>query len=609
MLDKNPYLIKTLYSLVKIFICLLIIISLSQTYRLMKNHFTHIDDLTVAYKLTKENFFNTACDNNIAKPVGSKIFSIIGEDKELFCKLYYFPYIHTVIPRNSTYAPFQFWFTQALLKPEKNYSYHETKLYGRLPSFIFHTIGLIFFLLFILKKIPGLKNDILIPYILVLIAAFSLEQRIMASQMHSYAIGILSNVCALYGILMAQNSLTYSKRQLFSAGLILAISVSMQYQAIFLVIAGLLSTALIHLNKLNLKDQLIKYLLLGVFFIIGLVSTGAIIILARLGSGINWNGGPNSEFIITSKNFIDRIFEFFTLLFYGSSHNIYSILSAIEFESIQSTNIFGLITILICLFGLFFLFKKRNESEYKIYFFTIFIYLILFFILVFFGKLAFSPTRHFLFFLPTILILFGYGFLFLKSKINKIYFDIFLVLLVVIYGIVSINLFSTFEEQRRDVNEIYNIPKLFHNSGANQILVDQFEIEPFFIMELANDEIYRYRPKPLCKDHIDLASTALPTKMKILWFSKRVILDNQGAPIVKAPYEGGAIAEYFKRVLEDCYPNTIAQIQDIKIKKISDTLLHHSDVEIDLSNRTKNGTNSLFLQTFEIQLPALIVKP
>ena len=598
---------KNLYLIAKIFIGILIIISLSQTYRLMQNHFTHIDDISVAYRFIKEDFFNRACDSNIAKPAGSAIHKIMGEDKERFCKLYYYAYIYTVIPRNFTYAPFQFWLTQAFLKPEQSYSYLETKLQGRLPSFIFHVLGLILFLLLILRKIPGLKDEKLIPYILVLVAAFSLEQRIMASQMHSYAIGILSNVCALYGILRAQNFLFFSKKQLFTTGLILALSVAMHYQAILLVTAGFLSTALIQFNRQNLKDQLKKYLLLSVFFIIGLGLTGAIIII-RYSSGINWNAGPNAEFIITSTDFIKRVIDFLNLLFHESSHNIYSISSAIEFESTQAASFFGSSVLLICFLGLIFLFKKRRQPEYGIYFYTLFVYLLIYFTLVFIGKLSHSPTRHFLFYLPCLLILTGYGFLFLKSYLNKIFFDISLFLYVLFYGIIAINLFSTFEEKRRDIIQVYNIPELFDQSGATQFLLDQFDIEPFFIPELANKEIFRYRPKPLCKDHIDLATIALPTRITIFWYSKRVILNNQGEPVQKASHDGGPIADYFKRVLEDCRPNTVFQNQDIKVEKLADILLHHSDVEIDLSHRTKNGSNSLFLQTFDVQLPAVVTK-
>ncbi|WP_215371342.1 hypothetical protein [Polynucleobacter sp. MWH-UH24A] len=582
---------------------------MSQTYRLIQNHFTHIDDISVAYRFTKEDFFNRACSSNMSKPAGIVIYKITGENRERFCKLYYYAYIYTVIPRNFTYAPFQFWFTQAFLKPENSYSYIETKLQGRLPSFIFHILGIILFLVFIQKKLPGLKDEKLIPFILILIAAFSLEQRIMASQMHSYAIGILSNVCAIYGIVRTQNFFSFSKKQLFYNGLILALSVTMQYQAIFLVSAGLLATALIHLNRQNFNERIKKYFFLWAFFIISLGLTGAIIII-RYNSGINWNAGPNAEFIITSTDFFNRISTFFKLVFYESSYNFYSILSAIEFESMQAANFFGASLLLVCLLGFFYLYQKRNQYDYKIYFYTIFFYILLYFTLIFLGKLSYSPTRHFLFFLPIILILIGYGLIFIKAKINNLIFYIFLIPTTLIYACFSILMFSSFEEKRKDLIQVFNIPLLFQNSGATEILVDEFDVEPFFLTELSNITIFRYRPNPICKDYPYLSSNNLPKKFIIFWYSKRVLLNNQGAPLVKNFYDGGPISltDYFQKVLISCFPHENIQNKTIQVKKISDILIQRSTIEIDLSNRTKNGSNSLFLQTFEIQLPTMELK-
>ena len=133
------------------------------------------------------------------------------------------------------------------------------------------------------------------------------------------------------------------------------------------------------------------------------------------------------------------------------------------------------------------------------------------------------------------------------------------------------------------------------------MLLDQFDMEPFFMPELLKQPIYRYRPKPLCKDYSPLSILSYKKSIKILWYSRRVILDEKGIPTSQAPFEGGPIKDFFIKVIEDCHPGLIVMENTVTVKKLSDIVIHKSSTEIDLSNSTKNGANELFLQTFEIQ--------
>jgi hypothetical protein len=172
---------------------------------------------------------------------------------------------------------------------------------------------------------------------------------------------------------------------------------------------------------------------------------------------------------------------------------------------------------------------------------------------------------------------------------------------IIVYAIFSLKLFPLFEQKRIDTSQNFNIPMLYFESGAELILLDQFDMEPFFMPELKNQTIYRYRPKPLCRDFPPLSNPNHSAPMKILWYSKRVILDANGSPTAPAPYEGGAIKDYFKKVLEDCHPNMNIKSDNVTVNKLSDVLIHRSSTEIDLSNLTKNGANELFLQTFKVE--------
>ncbi|MCF8166426.1 MAG: hypothetical protein K9J35_07125 [Rhodoferax sp.] len=580
---------------------ILICASLIQTYGLMKNHFTHGDDIGVAYTFLKEDFFNKACEKNVVKKEAEILFKALGSNKDRFCNLYYYPYIYTVIPRSWTYAPLQFWFTQALLRPDNYYSYEKVKLLGRLPSFAFHTLGLLLFFLLLKKKIFSLKNELVIPLTLTLVAAFSLEQRIMASQMESYAIGLLSNCFALYAVLELRKLATLLKKQLFGLGLILALAVAMQYQALFLVFSGLITVFILNLNNRPIWIWLKKFILLNLYFVLCLGLTVAILFLRHLSGGINWNAGPNGEFIVGATTISGKFLKFGSLLLNSSGYNFYSVMSAIEIDSFFYANSLGLTFLFLFILGFVFLFLNRKVPQNRFLFSIISVYISLYLLFILLGRFSYAPTRHFLFFLPIILIIIGHGLLLIRPIKHSIIFDYVLGGVIVVYAIFSLKLFPLFEQKRIDTSQNFNIPMLYFESGAELILLDQFDMEPFFMPELQKQPIYRYRPKPLCRDFPPLSNPNHSAPMNILWYSKRVILDANGSPTALAPYEGGAIKDYFIKVLEDCHPNKNIRSDDVKVKKISDVLIHRSSTEIDLSNLTKNGANELFLQTFKVE--------
>jgi hypothetical protein len=328
----------------------------------------------------------------------------------------------------------------------------------------------------------------------------------------------------------------------------------------------------------------------------------AILFLRHLHGGINWNAGPNGEFIVSATTISGKFLEFCSLVWNASGYNFYSVISAIELDSYFYANLLGAIFLLLFMLGFVFLFLNRKASQVRFLLSLASIYTSLYLLLVFFGRFTFAPTRHFLFFLPVILILIGHGLLLLKPiRYSKI-FDYVLAGLIITYAVFSLKLFSSFEHQRIDTNQNFNIPKLYFDSGAKKILLDQFDMEPFFMPELLHQPIYRYRPKPLCRDFPSLTNLDHSNSIKILWYSKRVVLDDNGLPTTPAPHDGGALKDYFIRVLEDCHPNMDVKRGSVTVKKVSDVLMVKSNTEIDLSNATKNGANELFLQTFDIHL-------
>jgi hypothetical protein len=321
-------------------LCGLIIISLSQTYALMKVHFTHVDDFGVANTLMLPNKpLSSGClwRFEILQKRLPTISLLTDPFKNFTCSL---PSIRERMGRVSdqwTYAPFQFWITQALLNPDKSYTYEEIKYLGRLPSFIFFILGLGVFYYLLKSKFQGIKEVSYLPLALTLLAAFSLEQRIMASQMHSYSIGLLANAIALWGILSLRDlgRLRYVKILCFSV--VLALAISMQYQSILLVTAGLITLSVC---QVKWSWRWIK----SYFFCIGtliLLAYGFIGDISHLsGRGVSWNKGINEIFLVHGDSFFQRLDSLASLLFWQTPYNFYSITSAIELRSIYS-DIFG----------------------------------------------------------------------------------------------------------------------------------------------------------------------------------------------------------------------------------------------------------------------------
>ena len=79
-------------------------------------------------------------------------------------------------------------------------------------------------------------------------------------------------------------------------------------------------------------------------------------------------------------------------------------------------------------------------------------------------------------------------------------------------------------------------------------------------------------------------------------------MDDSGLKIGSggAQKEGGPIYAFFNEYLSKCQPDKYGLLRDIRIIKDQDILIKKSDVEIDLSNKTKNGSNNLYIQSFEV---------
>jgi uncharacterized protein YacL len=139
---------------------------------------------------------------------------------------------------------------------------------------------------------------------------------------------------------------------------------------------------------------------------------------------VNWNAGVYGEFLVSGSNILERLQSFFSILSDNFFYNFYSIISGIELSTVLA-NYFGFIFASLFVLGLIQLWMRRKSLPFL--FHLVFVYIAVYLLFVFFGKLTFSPTRHFLYYLPFILIVCGFGFqLIIESlaRINLIHFTI-----------------------------------------------------------------------------------------------------------------------------------------------------------------------------------------
>lgn len=573
----------------KIILGIFVAVCFLQTSQLLKQHFTHIDDIGVAESLLIRNLdYRDNCakieDNNLPILV-AKIFI---NDSEKICEL------HAPINRLSlvsslwTYAPFQFYTTQYLLKRNVSYSYDEIKLLGRLPSFGFYIIGVLCFFGLTFGIFHREKFGTYIPWILTPLAALSLEQRIYAAQMESYSIGLLSNCVAIWCLYSLQSIQDRSYLKLGGLSALLAVAVSMQYQAILLVASGLIAIGLINLSHTFKPKFFLKFTFLAsstVFFSYLLVGN----VLGFSNRAINWNAGVKGEFVVSGNNIVERLLNFFSILSDNFFYNLYSIISGIELSTALA-NYFGFIFAAFFLLGLTQLWMRRKSLPFLFY--LSFLYIAVYLLFVFFGKLTFSPTRHFLYYLPFILIVCGFGFGFIMECLTRIKLapQIFLTI-IFCYCLVSMFKFDSFYEKRKDLITEELFISQITNYQPSFLLYDSFDIETLFIEKLRYFPMFQLNiPEANCNNYQIYSPTT--NEIKFITFSKR-----RSEFDLNDPY----IGNFLESVIGNCFtPHSKNNIASVR--KISDLFRVESVTEIDLSNKTKNGSNSYYLQLFSAKL-------
>ncbi len=580
------------------FLCIFIVLSNLQTISIYDKYFTHYDDIGVAAWLYPDdieiqNRRAQKCKNglnSVANKIESEKVSYIANN---VCK-YVSDYWRTVmIPLGWTYAPMQFIFTQHLVNENKINSYQEVKTAGRFPSIAFLFVGFISLFFLVRTYIPKLRTTFFFPLFSIAIVTLSLEQKIYASQMENYAVGVLSNVLILYALISLN---TYFKeinnKSLIYYSLVISLGISMTYQGIFLFIAGMFALFLNYFmaNNINIAffKRMLIFLSLSIFF--GLITYLTFFLDVLLNrhhggpqAGLGWNRGLEGEFHVEpSLTFIQKIYEFIELLFNETLYVIYSVTSGVEVASFWMISIIGLIYFVLIVSGFHFIFKRSSSNFFSYISLLIIVYISLILLLVFQGMLTFSPTRHIIYYLVPISLVMSYGLLnlFKRKAAKKMFYIVFSS-----YLFFSLSGFSSFAAPRLDVINPDEMVSKFKNSSANLLLYDVWDLEPILIDGLSPSSLRIGGEIPKCDQLLDLG---LRRSYKFVWYSK------------KRKFEEAKID--IKTFLDERFKSCFQELNKDKqylFSNFQDLILITSSTEIDLSNRTKNGANQLFFQYFE----------
>ena len=419
----------------------------------------------------------------------------------------------------------------------------------------------------------------------------------MASQMHSYAIGLLSFSICLWALFEIVDLQAISYKRLLFASAILAISISMQYQAVLLVAAGLIAIGIALACKFFkgevTKKGVLKYCnLLLATLTFSYLLVGNILGMSR--RGVSWNAGPSGEFKVSGDGFLDRTISLIKLLINESAYNVYSITSAYELNEFDAA-MFGLAILIVCIFGLNFLVKNSSkENKFFLLFSASYVLILIGFIHI--GLLTFSPTRHFLYHLPFMLIWFGYGLLSIGSHLKPRNFQSLIIVISIIYFAGSLLNFEIFADKRRDTisNEVFH--NTISSSPSDFWIVGLYDLEIQFMPALKAVKVYALNISNCADSNLKIEPKF--DGLKFIWYSKRNEIA-EGDP---------SMINYINNAVLPCSKLNGQDLQVSELIKIKDIVYQRSQIEVDLSNKTRNGTNSAYFQQYKIVLKKKNIK-
>jgi hypothetical protein len=585
------------------FLAALLMLTMAIFVRLnmLEKHFTHIDDVGVAWSILhlkdeminingqcKESFIKsiTSCRYFWAREKSDELTlpeSKVGNMLQKYgllekARTAFFLYkSYNIVPLSWTYAPAQFYLTDFLLHP--GMSYKEIKFWGRFPSFLFGMIAILF-LMYSVKyfEYPG-DPGLSIIFVLLLMST-SLQSIIYAAQMESYAVGMfsVSALVVLLGYLL--NKKEISAKAAWSSGAVVAGLCMCQYQTLLFIPGFLLAFTICgnfsvkkKLHAVTLAAE--SFLLIAIPFIFYPLRSHF-----RNNAGVNWNAGPNGEFVIQSHDsgFLRLIEEVLRQLA-NLPLVLESMLSPVPESSMYAQTFKWFLFALFSL-GVAISFIDKVKRSFLLFSMLTGVIWLLFMI---FGKLTFGPTRHSMVLIPIFTMFVGFGFSAIlgelrgRSPLNAI-----LVTMLLFWLYAFVTGYKIMLHERVDRFDEVMLDQEF-KSHAVDIVVGEYANSPYFMQDINRRPIVIDDRKYFQAAHLNLPLSSLRDKHSI------------------------SVAIYGRTQLNDVdlhkiYEDIARQLQLPKYKKMvvvkKDEVF--SSTEVDWSSRTKNGQNVFFLYIFKV---------
>ena len=405
---------------------------------------------------------------------------------------------------------------------------------------------------------------------------FNWQDIIYASQMQNYELGMLFVSILVLVFCSFCDKINQTKNYIFLA-LICFVSVIAHYQLLLFVVSGYFGLFLYKMIKND--NEFKKCLFSFVLFLIILAPFFLIFIAPKSSSGITgWNCGPNQEFLFSTKNvtsFIDYIL--YTTKFYTSNSLVMLIsMIGIETKIISINFIVSLILLFFVFMGVLFAFRSTKPVFNYVAIFTSVLFCVFGFLIII-QKLTLSPTRHYMLLIPVFIIT-------ICICIEKIKFILkFNTLPLVLSFLFTISFFLGF------ANKLNSRKNLFLNNKLEKILQDY---KPNLLLTDINSfhnvylKLYKTNSNIECDSIISKKisnnsweSTFYKIKKNDFDKNRLIFISNFSLPSNNSLLK-------------------LENIFNVKLKLIYRYQKTNSE-EIDFSNKTKNGTNNMYINIYD----------
>jgi hypothetical protein len=414
-----------------IMIAFIVSLGVGVRYYLLEKNFTNIDDIGVAQIINERNeLFKNVNDRyetiwkqkvlngekgNLIQFLGKSLNELNLLKHSYFISRYWLDVLHAV-PSTWTYPPGQFYLTNILVQSDQ--SYLQAKFWGRLPSFISGTLSLLL-LIFLFVKLYGLREGLSLSVVATSILSLSWENIIYSAQMQSYAAGNISVLSLFLLLLYLFRRPPLKLLSWFFVGMLFAIPILLQYQALFFVFPAAISIWFFIKYRFFIREQVRIFLAaISGFLFIFLIFIYPYL-KDNLGRGVNANKGLDGVFLLSpdwQNGFLAALKEIIQFVFKIFPEVIGSVFSPTMFN-LTIVNLIGWMLIILCAVGIRSMLQSDKDKKILAVFTigSLFVY----FLALLFQILPLSPSRHSIALVSLLLIFIPEGLIVIfKSKMT-----------------------------------------------------------------------------------------------------------------------------------------------------------------------------------------------